>query len=135
MLPTLLRERNRSLTWLKIAARTMSPSTDGSAPGSPDRSRPTYAEKAPPTVRRSTSREKSPAGRSLWLGSPPAIWLEPDEVVIASDALVGRCRCQPDVAASSRGDELDDLGGVAVLGQHFRGDPAEIQRRHPVSDL
>ena len=37
-LPMLLRLRNRALTWLKTIASTMRPSTEGRAPGSPERS-------------------------------------------------------------------------------------------------
>ena len=39
-LPMLLRLRKRLLTWLKMTPRTTRPSTDGRAPGSPERSRP-----------------------------------------------------------------------------------------------
>ncbi len=38
-LPMLLRLRKRLLTWEKMTPSTMMPSTDGSAPGSPERKR------------------------------------------------------------------------------------------------
>src|SRR3954469_7734473 len=112
----LLLLRNRPLTGLKIAASTTRPSTAGSAPGSPDRRRSTYERLALATVRRSTSSEKSPAGRP-GRAVPPVVSGLVLGVVMArpSDALVGRRRSQPDVATAPSGDQLDDLRGAAVL--------------------
>ena len=42
---------------------------------------------------------------------------------------------EPDVAAATGGDQLDDLGGVGVLGHDLGGYPSEVQRRDPVGDL
>src|SRR4051812_18543675 len=132
----LLLLRNRPLTWLKIAASTTRPSTAGSAPGSPDRRRSTYERAAPATVRRSTSREKSPAGRPVW-AAPPAVSGLVLGVVMArpSDALVGRRRSQPDVTAAAGGDQLDNLRGAAVLRLDDGGDAPEVEGGDAVGDL
>src|SRR6476660_5318520 len=98
--------KNRSLTKLKITPRTTSPSTEGRAPGSPDRRRPTYSRTAPATSRRSTSREKLLARSPLpGAGAPPAagwsvIWS------LMSDALVRGGGGQAEVSAAAAGDQL-----------------------------
>src|SRR4051794_5811514 len=125
----LLLLRNRPLTWLKIAASTTRPRTAGSAPGSPDRRRSTYERAAPATVRRSTSSEKSPAGRPGWV-APPAVSALVRGVVMArprSDALVDRRRGEPDVTAAAGGDQLDDLRSAAVLRLDDGGDAPEVE--------
>src|SRR3954451_4460333 len=132
----LLLLRNRPLTWLKIAASTTRPSTAGKAPGSPDRRRSMYERAAPATVRRSTSSEKSPAGRP-GCAAPPVVSALVLGVVMArpSDALVGRRRSQPDVAAAARSDQLDDLRGAAVLRLDDGRDASEVEGGDPVRDL
>src|SRR3954451_8634239 len=133
----LLLLRNRPLTWLKIAASTTRPRTAGSAPGSPDRRRSTYERAAPATVRRSTSSEKSPAGRPGWV-APPAVSALVRGVVMArprSDALVGRRRGEPDVTAAAGGDQLDDLRSAAVLRLDDGGDAPEVEGGDAVRDL
>src|SRR3954453_19341717 len=132
----LLLLRNLPLTWLKIAASTTRPSTAGSAPGSPDRSRSTYARVALATVRRSMSSEKSPAGRSGSVGRPAASASVRGVVMTRpSDALVGRRRRQSDITAASGSDQLDDLRRAAFLGVHHRRDPSEVEGGDPVGDL
>src|SRR3954463_2773229 len=129
----LLALMNRSLTWLKMIARITRPRTAGRAPGSPERSLPTYSRPASAMPRSSTSREKplarsdpragggaarggaaGAAGGSG--GGAPAGGVAPGtstcSVVrsLMSDPLVGGGRRQAEVAAAAAGDELDDLG-------------------------
>src|SRR3954453_23106084 len=95
---------------------------------------------APGTVRRSTSSEKSPAGRRLsstGRGSPTP--LEPGMCGAlmsgASDALVGGRRCPTDVAAATGRDQLHDLRRTAPLrGDHGRN-PALEKDGDAVGDL
>src|SRR3954452_11136045 len=133
----LLLLRNRPLTWLKIAASTTRPSTAGSAPGSPDRRRSTYERVALATVRRSTSSEKSPAGRPGCAGRPAASALVCGVVMTRapSDALVDGRRRQSDIATASGSDQLDDLRRAALLGVHHCRDPPEVEGGDAVGDL
>src|SRR4051794_30469678 len=101
MLPMLLLVRNWSLTCMKMIVSRIRPSTDGSAPGSPDRTLVTQPRKASPIERSSTSRAKL-CGRSVSAG------VEVD-MPVPLDALVDGCGREADVAASSGGDQLDDL--------------------------
>src|SRR3954454_10115284 len=123
----LLALRNRLLTWLKIAARMIRPRTEGSAPGSPERSLSPYPRMASPMPRRSMSREKLLArsdvpGWPAGAGVPPAPvpaspWVRLVGTVasasaarsLMSDPLVHGRRSQPDVAAAAARDELHDL--------------------------
>src|SRR3954447_16466481 len=133
----LLLLRNRPLTWLKIAASTTRPSTAGSAPGSPDRRRSTYERVALATVRRSTSSEKSPAGRPGCAGRPAASALVCGVVMTRapSDALIDGRRRQSDIATASGSDQLDDLRRAALLGVHHCRDPPEVEGGDAVGDL
>src|SRR4051794_17587871 len=101
---------------MKIRPRTTRPRTAGSAPGSPVRSRPIQSRIATGIVRSSMSSEK------------PEGW---EVIVCSSDALVGGSRRETEVATPAGSDQLDDLGGAAVLGLHLGCDPAQVERAHP----
>src|SRR4051794_33228457 len=134
----LLALMNRSLTWLKMIARITRPRTAGRAPGSPERSLPTYSRPASAMLRSSTSREKLLARSAPRAGGEPAGGVAPGtstcSVVrsLMSDPLVGGGRRQAEVAAAAAGDELDDLGHGAVAGLHLGGHPPEEEGDHAV---
>src|SRR6059058_4314646 len=94
---------------------------------------------APGTVRRSTSSEKSPDGRPSSTGRGSPTPLAPGMcgalMPAASDALVGGRRRQPDAAAATGRDQLDDLRRTALLRVDHGGDPAQEEDGDTVGDL
>ncbi len=129
-------DRKRSLTCMKMRARTIRPSTDGSAPGSPVRSLSTQPGSASRIERSSTSREN--AAGAVRPGSLPAATLVSGVLVdmaapqMLSSAVAG---ARPMSPLRPDGDQLDDLGGAGVLGLDLGGHPAEVERHHAVGDL
>src|SRR3954452_24949883 len=113
-----------------MMTRTIRPSTDGKAPGSPVRSFPTYSRNAPGIVRVSTSRLKllARSGRAS-----PALVRSVDEDT--SHHLVRGGGGEADGAAAAGGDQFDELGRRTVLLLYLGGDLAEVQRHDPVGDL
>src|SRR4051812_3377414 len=89
------------------------------------------------TVRRSTSRENSPAGRPEPLGRSAAAVSDAfgGDMPRASDALVGGGRRQADVAAAAGSDQLDDLRRTALLRVDHRCDAAQEEDGDAVGDL
>src|SRR3954452_15831936 len=89
------------------------------------------------TVRRSTSRENSPAGRPEPLGLAAAAVSDAfgGAILRASDALVGGGRRQADVAAAAGSDQLDDLRRTALLRVDHGGDAAQEEDGDAVGDL
>src|SRR3954452_3497725 len=88
-----------------MMTRTIRPSTDGKAPGSPVRSFPTYSRNAPGIVRVSTSRLKllARSGRAT-----PALVRSSD--ADTSHHLVRGGGGEADGAAAAGGDQFDGLG-------------------------
>ena len=129
-------DRKRSLTCMKMRARTTRPSTDGSAPGSPLLSRLTQPVIASGMERSSTSRENSPARSGS--GSLPGVDVRLGSVGRHGgplDVLVGGGGRQAHVTAASGRDQLDDLGGVGLRRLDLGGHPAEVERRDAIGDL
>src|SRR3954464_15734992 len=126
------RVKKAALTRLKMMTSTTSPSIAGRAPGSPERRRPTYDEKALPSVFSSMSREKL-LGRSP---GTEAVGVEVfSDMTRSSDVRVGRGGRQPDVPTASGRDQLHDLRRRAVGGLHLGGDPPQVEGDHPVCHL
>src|SRR3954449_3592999 len=133
-LARLLWLRKSGVVVAKISPRTRSPSTEGTAPGAPPRSRWMKSRNAPPSPRGLTSARKLPR---VSLSGVRAGWVVASDAVMAcpSRAQGGSVQRQADVATAAGGDELDDLAGAGVLFADFCGDPAEVQRVDAVSDL
>src|SRR6266540_2484 len=127
-------DRNRSLTCVKIRASTTRPSTDGRAPGSPDRSRLTQPLPASPIERSSMSSENSPELAGC-LPASALVWGVLVDIAGPLDVLVGGGGCQTLVTTASGRDQLDDLRSAGLLLGDLGGHPTQVEGADAVGDL
>src|SRR5689334_4565797 len=129
---------NSGVVAMNSAPMTTRPRTAGRPPGSPPRTLETYSRKARGMSRGWVSTRKLVRGSSLspWstfglvvvlMGSAPAS--------LGSGAGGGGVGGQAQVAAATRGDQLDDLGRGGVGLEDLGGDASEVERVDAVGDL